>query len=713
MELSLFKNFTSKQPISTILEAVVSMIRDDARIKSFTEAYRATGEKSVKESSPLFGVAAIFENGKAKQHITRLTGLSLVDIDHVAAGPLLQLIRDDPHTLLCYTTISGEGLRILFRYELDESYALAQQMQFYPKAFATGNAYYSRLLGVEPDGQCKNITRLSGLAHDPDVFYNPDAIMFSKADIDMEWSRRIEQKRTTRRSYRAQDVCAKVHAMLEQTEHFVEGNHHNYLVKLLFALARHHVSAAEARTYLDAHFGDYHGEDFDTLIRSCYASYDAHGGGDETTKVELIMDFLHSKNLRYDILSRKIQIQSPVPSHLSPVTSPLSPVPSWTELTDRGMNDLYIECCRTLGRNLNYQDFRHVLNSGVVPEVNPLREYIFGLPAWDGEDYIGAVANMVKTAEDNHPFLQEGAGGRLLWERCFKKWFVAMVASWMTDEVVNHQVLVLIGEQGIYKTTWLDALMPPELVQYRCRQSGAKALDKDEQLRATEFGLINMDEIDRMSEQELNALKSLITASDINVRAAYAQSKERRLRVASYVASGNKDRFLTDTTGNRRWLPFHVTEIASPFAHPLPYAGMYAQAWELVQQGFNYWFNITDIRALNNHVNTFMVETNEEQLLPVYFTACQPGTSGAVLLTVAEISAKLTLYGNIRRPLDVRQLGALLKKMGYVRGRVGHSGPRGYIVLERSADAINAQRQLSAIKADADPTTSTYHEYHE
>ena len=51
--------------------------------------------------------------------------------------------------------------------------------------------------------------------------------------------------------------------------------------------------------------------------------------------------------------------------------------------------------------------------------------------------------------------------------------------------------------------------------------------------------------------------------------------------------------------------------------------------------------------------------------------------------------------------------------MGYVRGRVGRSGPRGYIVMEKRADAINAERQLSAINANPDPTPSTYHEYHE
>ena len=90
------------------------------------------------------------------------------------------------------------------------------------------------------------------------------------------------------------------------------------------------------------------------------------------------------------------------------------------------------------------------------------------------------------------------------------------------------------------------------------------------------------------------------------------------------------------------------------------------------------------------------METNEQQLLPVYFEPCPAGTPGAQLLTVAEISAKLIMYGNIRHPMDVRQLGALLRRMGYEAKRFGEGGRRGYIVMELSADAINAKRRIMA-----------------
>ncbi|MBQ7570654.1 MAG: hypothetical protein IJT19_00255, partial [Bacteroidaceae bacterium] len=427
------------------------------------------------------------------------------------------------------------------------------------------------------------------------------------------------------------------------------------------------------------------------------------GDGDGRTKAEQIVEFLGTQPLRYDVLSRKIQIRIKIKNEErrikneneeekfsnSLILDKKNEPGQWVDLTDRMANDLLYECNRALGQNISKAAFLPMLMSAQVPEVNPLREYILSLPEWDGRtDYIAEVAAMVHVADES--------SCPSLWETCFRKWLVAMVAGWMRDEVVNHQVLVLIGPQGIFKTSWLDALMPPQLAQYRSKQSLSGRLDKDELLRATEFGLINMDEIDRMSEADLNQLKSLITSADVNVRSPYAYGKERRLRVASYVASGNKERFLTDQTGNRRWLPFRVEQIESPFLHPLPYEGLYAQAWHLVQAGFNYWFDLQEIRQMEEHVEEFMVETSEAQLLPVYFQPCEPGTPGAQLLTVAEISAKLTLWGNIRRPMDVRQLGALLRKMGYVAKRNATNRQRGYLVLEYSADAINANRRIAA-----------------
>ena len=272
-----------------------------------------------------------------------------------------------------------------------------------------------------------------------------------------------------------------------------------------------------------------------------------------------------------------------------------------------------------------------------------------------------------------------------------------MVASWMKDEVVNHQVLVLIGKQGIFKTTWLEHLIPPHLRAYACKLANSNDLNKDERLRIAEFGLISLDEIDSMNNRELNQLKSVITATDVNERAAYAYTKERRVRLASFCASGNGRDFLTDITGNRRWLPFEVESIQNPFYTILPYERMYAQAWALAQDPlFSYWFDLDEIEVLEEHNQHFRDESNEEQLLPILFDV--PAEGRGEFMTTAQISERLVTYGNIKKPMALGRLGVLMGSMGYRSVTRGNRQARlrGWIVYQRDTEELAANKKLLA-----------------
>lgn len=53
------------------------------------------------------------------------------------------------------------------------------------------------------------------------------------------------------------------------------------------------------------------------------------------------------------------------------------------------------------------------------------------------------------------------------WREYLTKWLVAVVANVMDDrQCRNHTCLVLTGEQGKFKTTFLDLLCPPALSDY-------------------------------------------------------------------------------------------------------------------------------------------------------------------------------------------------------------------------------------------------------
>ncbi len=479
-------------------------------------------------------------------------------------------------------------------------------------------------------------------------------------------------------------------------------------------------------------------------------------------------NYLDFNRLRHDVIADKLQVRcahslGDEAIRLLGERQEVKGKEYWKELTKHDINSIVCHAAREYDANITSREVLTALQSDLIPQVHPLREYILSLRPYttDQPDWIDMVARQVhvkgndKTEcginKDNlnnssaSPTLLSGTGEHIyqqyqqlrinnennysqasanvgraqelsmlsseksaplssqnnpadaLWRVCFKKWFVAMVASWMKDEVVNHQVLVLIGRQGIYKTTWLEHLIPPHLRAYACKLANSADLNKDERLRIAEFGLISLDEIDSMNNRELNQLKSVITATDVNERAAYAYTKERRVRLASFCASGNRRDFLTDITGNRRWLPFEVESIQNPFYTTLPYEQMYAQAWALAQDPtFSYWFELEEIAVLEEHNQHFRDESNEEQLLPILFDV--PAEGKGEFMTTAQISERLVTYGNIKKPMAIGRLGVLLGQKGYrsvTRGSK-QSRIRGWIVYQRDTQEITANKKLLA-----------------
>ena len=383
-------------------------------------------------------------------------------------------------------------------------------------------------------------------------------------------------------------------------------------------------------------------------------------------------NYVQFDRLRHDVISNKVQIRRA--DNL------------WTDITTADVNDIVCDCSAESGLQITAREVLAVLQSHRIPDVHPLREYVLNCrPYTAGQpDWIAWLASRVTVAG--------GEEEQKLWVSTFRKWFVAMVAGWMSDEVVNQQVLVLVGKQGIFKTTWLEHLLPPELRAYSCKMANSTSLNKDERLRIAEYGLIALDEIDAMNSRELNVLKSVITASDISERAAYGYTKERRIRLASFCASGNKQEFLTDLTGNRRWLPFQVENIQNPFFITLPYEQIYAEAKYLIEMGFQYWFDLDDIETIEAHNEPFRAQENEEQLLAVYFDIPRGGEGQ--FMTTAEISDKLVIKGSIKKPMSMSRLGMVLQQAGFHSKRIGKKGTRGWIVRERGLEEVNANRNI-------------------
>ena len=439
-------------------------------------------------------------------------------------------------------------------------------------------------------------------------------------------------------------------------------------------------------------------------------------------------NYLQFGSLRHDVVTDRLQIRmADSLEDGSAYSLEFRGKENWRNLTDKDINTMVCQCVTEKGVNISTNEMWTALKSDMVPAVHPLRAWLDGLRPYtaDQPDWIDWVASQVcvKNNDQTEDKIQQpkqldpttcsarnntasGEGNNTtpsadrLWRACFKKWFVAMVASWMNDEVVNHTVLVLVGRQGIFKTTWLDNLIPPELRAYSSKLPLSGQISKDDRLRLCENGMLNIDELDAMCGREMNIVKSLLTSTDVNERAAYGRLKERRVRLASFCASTNKREFLTDITGNRRWLPFEVESIQNPFHTIIPYERLYAQAKALVEEGiFSYWFDMEEMEVLEAHNEEFRAQENEEQLLPILFDV--PAEGRGEFMTTAEISDRLATYGGIKKPMSIRKLNAILEHHAFkaVRPYVDGKQVRGWLVYKRKQDEIEIKQKELANKS--------------
>ena len=698
---------TCKLPLPGLLEGVANLIRTDEKLAVFTRSYRQTGSKTFKNESQLFAVPCLFEGGKGRSNIRQLTGMSLVDFDHVlptdgtadkadttALHELKAKIIADPHTLMSYITMSGNGLRVIFTYEIAPEFSgipkdedeVKKFEAYYQQAFYAGNAYYEKLLGAKADMQCKNITRLSGLAHDPEVFLRPQSEVtpFTAEEISTAATAYVKQSKEDKQMQRIQTYFDTLIApqLAKAKIEFRSGSHNDYVMRVGYKLAERRFSKKVALRWAMQKFGkDY--PDTEQVINSCFANAAPHGkqggGGDsrgdsKTATVEEIKSFLDGHiSLRFNEITSRVEYKIPADN---------TDAHRFIPVNDRIVNSLWSQMS-TITR-VNIQDMYRVIESDYVPVFNPFKAYLNNLcqsvKSVGDRDYIQELAQTVR--------VKGGDQEQMLWHLYLKKWLVGMVASWLSDDVVNNVILVLIGEQGAYKTTWFNYLLPPPLKQYFYTKTNANRMSKDDILTLAQYALVCCEELDTMRPAEVNQLKAAVTMPSIDERAAYAHYHEHRKHIASFCGTGNNTQFLSDPTGNRRWLPFEVESIVSPRDHPFHYEGIYSQALALYKSGFQYWFTKEEIQELNRHNRQFETPHLERELVSLYFRVPQEGENGMFMTSARAIQIIGT---GISQKLNPTRVGLSFNELGFQRVR--YHGIRGYLVIQRTAEEMQAYQK--------------------
>ena len=133
------------------------------------------------------------------------------------------------------------------------------------------------------------------------------------------------------------------------------------------------------------------------------------------------------------------------------------------------------------------RDVIRYLDSDHVPVYQPVEDFLYHLPHWDGKDRILELA--IRGPCDNPH-----------WAPLFRRLFFNMVAHWrgMDKKHANSTSPLLIGPQAYRKSTFCRMLLPPALQAYYT-DSIDFSNKRDAELMLTRFALINIDEFDSVS----------------------------------------------------------------------------------------------------------------------------------------------------------------------------------------------------------------------
>ena len=324
------------------------------------------------------------------------------------------------------------------------------------------------------------------------------------------------------------------------------------------------------------------------------------------------------------------------------------------------INTLRRELDNDVGIITSSDNLYSIIESSFSPRINPIQEYFKDLPS---VDISSSSPFSLKAIPDLASCVVVRNSDK--WLPYLTKWLVAVVANAMDDrECRNHTCLVMTGEQGKFKTTFLDLLCPPALHGY----SYTGKIYPQEKDTLTYIGqnlIVNIDDqLKALNKRDENELKNLITCPMVKYRMPYDKYVEEHPHLASFVASVNGNDFLTDPTGSRRFLPFEVLSIDIERAKAISMNNVYAEAKALLKSGFRYWFDDDEIAELYRESEDFQVQTAEMELLLRCFEKPTEDESYS-LMTTTEILTYLGIYTH--QPLVAKRMGEALKKAEYIK----------------------------------------------
>lgn len=607
---------------------------------------------------PRLCFASVMENRNHQRVTLGYTGIVLLEVNNLTGYEEAEAIRtgagEVPQTLMAFVGASGRSVKIICRGELfpserskDDNMPLPSEpdkiSDFHENLYERARLAYNAQLGVNVEKLEPRLDRTCYLSTDAEAVYNPVAIPF--------YAR--AEKPTQALSLVRTSTLEKDDPHSSQSRYFTM--HHIFEFNLSKAYdecegleddeLQHAVITRLAVHCLET--------GIPMAIAKRMARYSAYALGDDDLLINKVFENVYRPKIvkRYEerngykpeknipqetLLTMKIdmflmenyEIRKNVMRGVAEFRERTGIGFSFRDLTDEARNSITMKALRQ-GIKCWDKDIRRYVNSDDIELYDPMNEYLDSLPKWDGKDRVEALARRVPTSYEE-------------WPELFHLWMRSMVAMWMGKGQLSGNSLVplLIGRQGCGKSSFCRILLPLHLRDYYNDRINFKN-ETDLNLGLTSFGLINLDEFDKITQRQQVVLKYLVSTADLKYRPPYGKAYSEHRRFASFIGTTNEMMPLTDPSGARRFICVTV-EGDVDFRTPIDYPQLYAQLLHEIHNGERYW----------------PTREQEQQLIQRNLSYQEVSGLGEMLMSVLQRPTD----GEEGQWMSLKEISALLKK---------------------------------------------------
>ena len=214
---------------------------------------------------------------------------------------------------------------------------------------------------------------------------------------------------------------------------------------------------------------------------------------------------------------------------------------------------------------------------------------------------------------------------------------------------------ILVGAQGVGKSMFSRSLVPDKL--FTEISTPLETLMK-EQYRLHVGWLLELPEVDAyFNVKNIENFKNLITTRVDEVRYPYASLPSKLPRRFVMIGTTNRNQFLVDSTGNRRFVPL---EVGSNFLIPWQRLAeerdsLWAAAVQAYRSGESYEFTAGEIAAIAEYIQEFGDPDPCSEKIGNYVQNWEEVTAAEVLTKALDLDPRQQGRRESRRVADVLQ----------------------------------------------------------